>query len=130
MRISDWSSDVCSSDLDELRAGARRDDSDGGAPDRVRAVRPALSVSRTGRAFRRAPRGFRARSPYPRRLSDRRHPARVSSAAACPGAFGHRPGDAATRSEEHTSEVQSLMRTSLAVFCWNNKNTETTVTTP
>src|SRR3546814_4605523 len=27
-----------------------------------------------------------------------------------------------TRSEEHTSELQSLMRTSYAVFCLNNKN--------
>src|SRR3546814_1863324 len=27
------------------------------------------------------------------------------------------------RSEEHTSELQSLMRTSYAVFCWNKKKT-------
>src|SRR3546814_2495867 len=27
----------------------------------------------------------------------------------------------ATRSEEHTSELQSLMRISYAVFCWNKK---------
>src|SRR3546814_4752328 len=26
------------------------------------------------------------------------------------------------RSEEHTSELQSLMRISYAVFCWKNKN--------
>src|SRR3546814_5344170 len=26
-----------------------------------------------------------------------------------------------TRSEEHTSELQSLMRTSYAVFCWKKK---------
>src|SRR3546814_3699834 len=26
-----------------------------------------------------------------------------------------------TRSEEHTSEIQSLMRTSYAVFCWQKK---------
>src|SRR3546814_2974817 len=26
------------------------------------------------------------------------------------------------RSEEHTSELQSLMRNSYAVFCWNKKN--------
>src|SRR3546814_18756942 len=26
-----------------------------------------------------------------------------------------------TRSEEHTSELQSLMRTSYAVFCWQQK---------
>src|SRR3546814_10111594 len=28
---------------------------------------------------------------------------------------------AETRSEEHTSELQSLMRTSYAVFCWKKK---------
>src|SRR3546814_9050249 len=30
------------------------------------------------------------------------------------------------RSEEHTSELQSLMRTSYAVFCLKKKNTDTT----
>src|SRR3546814_9057568 len=29
----------------------------------------------------------------------------------------------AMRSEEHTSELQSLMRTSYAVFCWKKKKT-------
>src|SRR3546814_2099292 len=33
-----------------------------------------------------------------------------------------RPGDALTRSEEHTSELQSLMRISYAVFCLKKKN--------
>src|SRR3546814_1159012 len=32
------------------------------------------------------------------------------------------------RSEEHTSELQSLMRISYAVFCLKKKNTETTQT--
>src|SRR3546814_1903920 len=31
--------------------------------------------------------------------------------------------EAAARSEEHTSELQSLMRTSYAVFCLKKKNT-------
>src|SRR3546814_10504310 len=33
--------------------------------------------------------------------------------------------DSATRSEEHTSELQSLMRTSYAVFCLKKKNKNT-----
>src|SRR3546814_4203259 len=33
---------------------------------------------------------------------------------------------AAVRSEEHTSELQSLMRISYAVFCLKKKNTNTT----
>src|SRR3546814_6111414 len=32
------------------------------------------------------------------------------------------------RSEEHTSELQSLMRTSYAVFCWKKKTKQTTTT--
>src|SRR3546814_10353921 len=35
-----------------------------------------------------------------------------------------------TRSEEHTSELQSLMRISYAVFCLNNKNTSVKTTVP
>src|SRR3546814_3550760 len=34
------------------------------------------------------------------------------------------------RSEEHTSELQSLMRTSNAVFCLKNNNNDTKQTTP
>src|SRR3546814_19213788 len=34
----------------------------------------------------------------------------------------HRPGGSpSSRSEEHTSELQSLMRISYAVFCWKKK---------
>src|SRR3546814_4903887 len=35
----------------------------------------------------------------------------------------------AGRSEEHTAELQSLMRTSYAVFCLNNKNHDNKKTT-
>src|SRR3546814_7232253 len=35
-----------------------------------------------------------------------------------------------TRSEEHTSELQSQMRISYAVFCLKNKNTTSDTTTP
>src|SRR3546814_7339446 len=35
---------------------------------------------------------------------------------------GHRPHPAAARSEEHASELQSLMRISYAVFCLKKKN--------
>src|SRR3546814_6831752 len=35
----------------------------------------------------------------------------------------HRPPSAVARSEEHTSELQSLMRISYAVFCLKKKNT-------
>src|SRR3546814_5204453 len=35
---------------------------------------------------------------------------------------------AEARSEEHTSELQSLMRNSYAVFCWKKKKTNTNIT--
>src|SRR3546814_2946685 len=38
------------------------------------------------------------------------------------------PKDNIERSEEHTSELQSLMRISYAVFCLKTKKTQTTVT--
>src|SRR3546814_1435344 len=38
-------------------------------------------------------------------------------------------GAAAVRSEEHTSELQSLMRISYAVFCWNKNNYKEYTTT-
>src|SRR3546814_3217655 len=47
---------------------------------------------------------------------------------------GHRPGGSdclaktQDRSEEHTSELQSLMRISYAVFCLKKKKTNTTQT--
>src|SRR3546814_7665032 len=44
-------------------------------------------------------------------------------ASACIGAFGETPAFAVVRqrSEEHTSELQSLMRISYAVFCLKKK---------
>src|SRR3546814_7332606 len=37
----------------------------------------------------------------------------------------HQATDRQARSEEHTSELPSLMRTSYAVFCWKKKQTKT-----
>src|SRR3546814_4538303 len=41
-----------------------------------------------------------------------------------PAAFRMMDGTVAIRSEEHTSELQSLMRISYAVFCLKKKNTQ------
>src|SRR3546814_8846690 len=105
MRISDWSSDVCSSDLRLFRH-----------PDRLRAAKceyePHLPVA--GRGYR------EAAGPVGRRAADR---------AARPA--DHRPYERPdlarpartppSRSEEHTSELQSLMRISYSVFCLKQK---------
>src|SRR3546814_2133132 len=121
MRISDWSSDVCSSDLRELALehgghvghhvaqGAVLTHGDEGALQRVRPVGAA----------------------------DLEHEALQAGADRC--GDGHRAGDPAAawrqdlhdrahalpaRSEEHTSELQSLMRISYAVFCLQKKKTK------
>src|SRR3546814_7439854 len=65
-------------------------------------------------------RGYRSlmncrRSPCPHKLPHLVGKLAVSWIAACLKALGG-------RSEEHTSELQSLMRISYAVFCLNKKN--------
>src|SRR3546814_8718590 len=87
MRISDWSSDVCSSDLRPPPASRYRS--------RARRLRP---TPRTG---------SRSRSNSCR------------SCRYCPTSRSPH------RSEEHTSELQSLMRISYAVFCLKKKNNYT-----
>src|SRR3546814_5418072 len=102
MRISDWSSDVCSSDLLLVEIEAR-----------------------TGFSFQQ---GVWLADVAPTNLdADLR--ARIAAAKAyaterrqieakIPQEFLRAPkGSAWPRSEEHTSELQSLMRTSYAVFC-------------
>src|SRR3546814_5984701 len=101
MRISDWSSDVCSSDL---AAGALEPPG----------ARPAGAgrVRADGRAGARD----RGDEPAPAALRPATAPAVAASrTAAAP--VGQRFG----RSEEHTSELQSLMRNSSAVFCLKKK---------
>src|SRR3546814_9919676 len=111
MRISDWSSDVCSSDLPRACAHARRD-AGGRLPG---GARRALRQSRTDLRKR----GHRAESRGERRQG-RRPP---ETARQGPDLAG-REGTArhlSVRSEEHTSELQSLMRISYAVFCLKKK---------
>src|SRR3546814_9799955 len=104
MRISDWSSDVCSSDLQPEGAGRR-------SPALLLAEhRFVCPKSRFGKSRKRDFRG--GTGPLP-------HPA-TQSGYAVGGRMGERAGDAIrrkARSEEHTYELQSLMRISYAVFC-------------
>src|SRR3546814_10643533 len=107
MRISDWSSDVCSSDLFVL-------------PQR-RAI-------------------FSMRAPSrPRSPNSRPAAATMAAIVFCgdrlAGTFSllitlaplecRSPSPACRRSEEHTSELQSLMRISYAVFCLKTKTKQT-----
>src|SRR3546814_9883246 len=106
MRISDWSSDVCSSDLHTGRV-------QGG---------PGQEI---GQAGRRLPVFSQVQHREPSHIHE------VGKAQVPPRdidelrvAFGSpdREGVAdCPRSEEHTSELQSLMRNSYAVFCLKKK---------
>src|SRR3546814_6344642 len=103
MRISDWSSDVCSSDLSP--ALACRDWHLGDRP-------------RTRRL------GGTARSPVRRRRASPCSLSGLDAAMMFLREYRSRAACLADRSEEHTSELQSLMRISYAVFCLKKKNTK------
>src|SRR3546814_1224852 len=127
MRISDWSSDVCSSDLDA--AGGRGQRADGGDPGQW----VAATHARGQQSHRTGIRGGSGRqhcsqwpaTAQPRAAIPRPQPAAVQGELAerVSPALCAQPG--ATRSEEHTSELQSLMRISYAVFCLKNKKNKT-----
>src|SRR3546814_8665396 len=111
MRISDWSSDVCSSDLGGARAVARCDalgvapfsDMEGGL---YRAyLTPAYAAAQEAVAGWMEEAGMTARRDAAANLVGR-YEGEVRGAPAL-----------MIRSEEHTSELQSLMRNSYAVFC-------------
>src|SRR3546814_9286891 len=113
MRISDWSSDVCSSDLrypgDRVAADA------GGGDDHL-----CRSQDLGGDGVAPWPQRRRAAGAAPEL---RRRPEGVP-----PGNDHPIGGEQGTvpRSEEHTSELQSLMRISYAVFCLKKKNKKDT----
>src|SRR3546814_2765316 len=101
MRISDWSSDVCSSDLTTVFVKLFKKSSDelivgGHSVDVLSVIRDGkvLLTSRTARTF----------------PKDHVEPRIIEI----------------MRSEEHTSELQSLMRISYAVICLTKKTNHTT----
>src|SRR3546814_1938967 len=116
MRMSDWSSDVCSSDLQ------RRDGQILGIVDRPEIRLPVGVAEEVAR-----PEGRREKAA-----------AAVDRRVGVPQVRGVEDGNAeelepgvviddvvrhlvVNRSEEHTSELQSLMRISYAVFCLKKK---------
>src|SRR3546814_9674168 len=109
MRISDWSSDVCSSDLD---------------PYDWRALR-GMDRSATQREGRGHSLWHRHRWTGSRPGWEGLCGQSVGRNSSClrRGCGGHRHCSGG-RSEEHTSELQSLMRISYAVFCLKKKNTQ------
>src|SRR3546814_2795671 len=124
MRISDWSSDVCSSDLQRRGTGADAGtalvERDRQADDRAPRVRFLLDHAHDPGLLG----GDEFRHVVDRRYrhADLLEPAHPLIAA---GGRQHLL-DGGDRSEEHTSELQSLMRISYAVFCLKKKNKSTT----
>src|SRR3546814_5006273 len=113
MRISDWSSDVCSSDLAAgARAAARGRGSAGGARRARRHGVPSLSHRRHRPGRDRARPGGQPEHGGEGSAKGLSRARRASGAVRC--GMTH---PAPSRSEEHTSELQSLMRISYAVFC-------------
>src|SRR3546814_3152960 len=117
MRISDWSSDVCSSDL-SARTPRRRTQGarPGPAPFFAPAMRPARSSPLHELPMSHDPRTDH-RLPAARRLPMLALPAALLACASPALAADANPA----RSDEHTSELQSLMRISYAVFCLKKK---------
>src|SRR3546814_10179699 len=119
MRISDWSSDVCSSDLTLLAvtsgtlpgpAGTLDHRTDVGCKARIgedKSFDPVRGKTRGHRHCEKVDLFFGAGADQ-MRAQDRSSPL-----------FDQDP----IRSEEHTSELQSLMRISYAVFFLKNKKT-------
>src|SRR3546814_7353975 len=104
MRISDWSSDVCSSDLRRIRDHHAQGQAFG----------PGYDLKR-GRGGIRECEFF---AQIHQLIHGGRDPAlRVPATRDALAALAEAGRIGADRSEEHTSELQSLMRISYAVFC-------------
>src|SRR3546814_8349330 len=123
MRISDWSSDVCSSDLvggldldhavEQVGMEVARNESGAEALDRVRSGLAARNDGRQGRLDRK---DLEVRPMFLEELRDA-----GDVAAGADAGDQHVDRRILERSEEHTSELQSLMRISYAVFCLKKK---------
>src|SRR3546814_1544849 len=122
MRISDWSSDVCSSDLavahhqadavvrPQVQRRGRIQPEPGAAC--VLDQRGRFGITASGQPGHEMHAGLR--------ILDLQAPV-----AACAQPVDQHAAALLQRSEEHTSELQSLMRISYAVFCLKKKNITT-----
>src|SRR3546814_5280418 len=135
MRISDWSSDVCSSDLREpLNACAVHDERAGPADHAAEVGGTCARGHGQGRTIQRDIAPCRAApvqvrkavveavkvQQYARDIAEG-HGAGAEGAGRT-GAQDTSLDYRSARSEEHTSELQSLMRISYAVFCLKKKS--------
>src|SRR3546814_6115175 len=105
LRISDWSADVCSSDLATVTAAPSGE-----------AIVTARAGGAVTRLFKRL--GDPVRAGETIAIVQSRDAAQIAAERVAADA---RSTLAQKRSEEHTSELQSLMRNSYAVFCLTKK---------
>src|SRR3546814_7568860 len=103
MRISDWSSDVCSSDLDRRGVPVEH------PPFEPRAVAFDAELGEM--------REQRLAEPRAARFGAHEQIFEIDAGASLEGREIVEEEREALRSEEHPSELQSLMRSSYAVFC-------------
>src|SRR3546814_8849954 len=109
MRISDWSSDVCSSDLAKHQS----------QPNELPSITSTPAAASSSRSASDAAKSLAARASL-RRI----RVASMSSSVIVAALGWTRRSAGIGRSEEHTSELQSLMRISYAVFCLKTKKTK------
>src|SRR3546814_4197922 len=119
MRISDWSSDVCSSDLEAVEAVSG---------DNGLVAKAGVEYGR--RATERLSFGIGVSTSYVDGDYADTYFSISNAGAAVSGDNGLvAKAGVEYRSEEHTSELQSLMRISYAVFCLKKKTKNTTTNT-
>src|SRR3546814_3045586 len=150
MRISDWSSDVCSSDLvaivgdpvhvevvvgvaEAVALAQDRFPAQAGLVDLQQQAFEQHGLVALREAILGVVVGPVQRVPGREVAVGGGHGPSLANAHACgrpgvaPGFAAKRPCGHSPRSEEHTSELQSLMRISYAVFCLKKKTTTKTV---
>src|SRR3546814_4819984 len=103
MRISDWSSDVCSSDLGKLEKSSG-----------LAALSATISTASEIMML--------VMKPMSRTMAGIGTTMNITSISVAIGNIAPLAAPIHNRSEEHTSELQSLMRISYAVFCLKKKN--------
>src|SRR3546814_2387051 len=130
MRISDWSSDVCSSDLQHADS---RDERERGSVSAGPAIANPSPRNRSNNAAEPSRRAQGDAQKSDRLLREQRCEltelrnviAQIERSEECGGPIEyHARRCVGDRSEEHTSELQSLMRISYAVFCLKKKKTK------
>src|SRR3546814_2347195 len=115
MRISDWSSDVCSSDL----AGAATQQATQAAQGAIGEARNAMATATQAAGSAANGALQQAQQAAQQAVEQAGQAASISRA----WSIASLAPASASRSEEPTSELQSLMRISYAVFCLKKKNT-------